>query len=1281
MLPLPGQSIDVAPATAPLPVAKRLLALCLDGLLRLANTPATADKPRKTRHASLHDAWLAALVAPEAEVSWPDSGELREFAGQLGQWRRPVELAAEAPYRFCFRLCEPPQEEAKQPSAEWRVEYLLQAKSDPSLLVAVGELWHPRSRSGRQLEKLGGKPTEYVLTSLGQAAGLSPGVAASLKRRDPDGFSLDAEEAFAFLREQAEALRTAGCGVFLPAWWVGRGPVRRLALKARAAAPKMQGGGGLSLETIVDFDLCASLGGEELSLQELRELARIKSPLVQVRGQWTQLDPAQLQIALRFLEKQQRQSLSGRELLTLALGAERQFGGLDLMEVETGGWLRELLDTLSGRREFALVAPPRGFAGELRPYQQRGLSWLAFLRQWGLGACLADDMGLGKTVQTLALVQREREAGERRPVLLVCPTTVVNNWHKEAARFTPELKVLVHHGADRRRWDDFAEAAAGYALVVSSYALLHRDSELLQQVDWAAVILDEAQNIKNPQTRQFKAARALRADFRIALTGTPVENHVGDLWALMDFLNPGLLGSQSAFRQNFYRPIQIWRDKARAERLKALAGPFMLRRLKTDRTIISDLPEKIESREFCTLSREQASLYQAVLDDLHERLARAEGMERRGLVLATLAKLKQVCNHPAHFLADGSALSGRSGKLARLEEMLLEIRENGERTLVFTQFAEMGSLLQRHLQEYFGEEVFFLHGGVVRKRRDEMVERFQHDERAPSIFVLSLKAGGTGLTLTRASHVVHFDRWWNPAVEDQATDRALHRTETQRPGAKAAGRRHPGGADRRDDRTQVRHRRRGGRQRRGMADRTFQRRPARAAAARRRSGGGLTIMSRDDFWYYPPTTPREVKGGIKAQSRRGGFAGKWWGKRWLETLESFSIGARLSRGRSYARSGQVARLNIEEGELTARVQGSRKTPYKVTIKFKAFHQEWRKVIHRLLEEPILAARLLGNELAEEMEAIFSRAGLPLFPRRQNDLVTDCTCPDWSNPCKHVAAVYYLMAEAFDNDPFLLFRLRGIERDEFLAQLREAGGGQEPAAPSAPEPAPLPLPTESDAFWGATLPTAEPLRPTPPALHAALPRRLGPLPFWRGEQPLAEEMTRLYRLASEAALVYFSHLEEGGAPPAPGDEPNASRTEAPLPLTLSERARGSRLNTLRVTTNATDAQHASSGSPQTSMQARAGHVLHREEPAGGRGRKANTGGQAALPTANQPVPARILAAMRPGRDYSRAELLAVTGISETDWIWAVRQLKEQGKVVQNGEKRGTRYQLSEKGGRR
>jgi SNF2 family DNA or RNA helicase len=302
---------------------------------------------------------------------------------------------------------------------------------------------------------------------------------------------------------------------------------------------------------------------------------------------------------------------------------------------------------------------------------------------------------------------------------------------------------------------------------------LHRDFEILKSLPWAGVVLDEAQNIKNPETRQSKAARALDADYRIALTGTPVENNVGDLWSIMEFLNPGFLGSFSQFKRAFFIPIQANKDREATERLKHISGPFILRRLKTDKAIIADLPEKMEMKVFCTLTKEQASLYEAVVKDVSEALDAKEGIQRKGIVLATLSRLKQVCNHPAQFLGDHSSIPGRSGKLARLTEMLEEIMEVGDRVLIFTQFTEMGEILRSYLQETLGREVLFLHGGLVKKQRDRMIERFQAEEDGPGIFILSLKAGGTGLNLTKANHVFHFDRWWNPAVENQATDRAF----------------------------------------------------------------------------------------------------------------------------------------------------------------------------------------------------------------------------------------------------------------------------------------------------------------------------------------------------------------------------------------------------------------------------------------------------------------------------------------------------------------------------
>ena len=538
----------------------------------------------------------------------------------------------------------------------------------------------------------------------------------------------------------------------------------------------MQGRGGVSLATMLELNLEVALGDQVMTSQELEALAQLKTPLVRLRGQWVELNASEIRAALDFWNRKGETTL--KDVIRLAVGAGETPGGFDVDGVAASGWVEDLLGQLTGRAEFQELETPEGFCGTLRPYQQRGYSWLAFLRRWGLGACLADDMGLGKTVQTLAAIQQDRREGAEEPTLLVCPTSVLNNWRKEAARFTPDLPLMVHHSPSRRRDAEFVEAAHQHAIVVASYGVLARDIRFMAEVPWRGIVLDEAQNIKNPATRQARAARSLGAEYRIALTGTPVENHVGDLWSVMQFLNPGLLGTEGEFKRNYFIPIQAEGDEGAAQRLQRATGPFILRRLKTDRAIITDLPEKMETREFCPLTREQATLYEAVLQEAEQALEDAEGIGRRGAILGTLTKLKQVCNHPRQLLGDNSAIAGRSGKLARLRDMLEEIIAVGDRALVFSQFAEMGSILQRHIQDTFGKEALFLHGGVSRRQRDRMVERFQDDKNGPRVFILSLRAGGTGLNLTAANHVFHYDRWWNPAVENQATDRAFRIGQT-----------------------------------------------------------------------------------------------------------------------------------------------------------------------------------------------------------------------------------------------------------------------------------------------------------------------------------------------------------------------------------------------------------------------------------------------------------------------------------------------------------------------
>ncbi|HEX4225033.1 MAG TPA: DEAD/DEAH box helicase, partial [Pseudonocardiaceae bacterium] len=412
------------------------------------------------------------------------------------------------------------------------------------------------------------------------------------------------------------------------------------------------------------------------------------------------------------------------------------------------------------------------FRAELRPYQRRGLAWLAFLDRLGLGGCLADDMGLGKTVQLLALEALRRAEGNRPPTLLVCPMSLVGNWQRETAKFAPMLSVHVHHGTDRLAGEELTERAADHDLVLTTYAVLARDRADLGAITWDRIVLDEAQNVKNAASRQSKATRGLPARHRIALTGTPVENRLAELWSIMDFANPGMLGSEGTFRARFSVPVERYGDVEAASRLRRITAPFVLRRLKTDPKIIDDLPDKIEMKQLCNLTAEQASLYQAVVDDMLAKIDDSEGVQRKGLVLATMSKLKQVCNHPAQFLRDGSRIAGRSGKLARFEEIIEAALADGDKIIAFTQFAEFGAMLVPHLSARFDTEVLYLHGGSGKRARDNMVARFQSTE-GPSIFLLSLKAGGTGLTLTAANHVLHLDRWWNPAVEDQATDRAF----------------------------------------------------------------------------------------------------------------------------------------------------------------------------------------------------------------------------------------------------------------------------------------------------------------------------------------------------------------------------------------------------------------------------------------------------------------------------------------------------------------------------
>jgi SNF2 family DNA or RNA helicase len=584
------------------------------------------------------------------------------------------------------------------------------------------------------------------------------------------------DEAFAFLKESAWVLGDACYTVIVPAWWTPDGRRRaKVRLKTSLRSPKGDtklNQGILSLSAIISYEYQLSIGGEVVTEEEWEQLVNAKAPLVQFRGEWMELDRDKMQQLLQFWQTHQHEESEITLLDMLKVGTE---AGDDL-EWEHDQSLQEMLSKLHDKNAFAPIEDPENLQGSLRDYQKRGVAWLQYLENLGLNPCLADDMGLGKTLEVIARLLKEREeASKVGPTLVIAPTSVLGNWRNEIERFAPELDTLVHQGSTRLKDKQaFEDACQTHDVILTSFALARLDEKLLQGLKWHRVVVDEAQNIKNPHTAQTRAILKLTAPHRMALTGTPVENRLRDLWSIFNFLNPGYLGKEAQFRKEFELPIYRGNDLAKSTTLKKLVEPFILRRVKTDKRIIDDLPDKIEQKMYCTLTPEQASLYEAVVKDVEEQLKAAEGIQRRGLILATILKLKQICNHPMQFLQDGSAFtSERSHKLERLGEMIEEVIDSGESALIFTQFTEIGGALERHLEHTRHYNTYYLHGGTNVARRDRMIAEFQDPETEPSLFILSLRAGGVGLNLTKANHVFHFDRWWNPAVEDQATDRAF----------------------------------------------------------------------------------------------------------------------------------------------------------------------------------------------------------------------------------------------------------------------------------------------------------------------------------------------------------------------------------------------------------------------------------------------------------------------------------------------------------------------------
>ena len=676
--------------------------------------------------------------------------------------------SAEAPTEGAS--AEAPTEGASaEPPGTWDLTLCLRSTVDPEITIEAAEVWE---RGGGPLE-LGGRriddPAVTLARGLATAARLFPPLDAALSQPRPTRLELSAGQVADLLAEAVDALTAAGIGVELPSDLVGAGD-RRLRLRARIgqatpSSPRVDGAAPLGLEGRTDLRYEVVLGDEVISPEEFARIVALRRPLVRWRGQWVRVDQDEVDRIDALAGDSTALNLT--EALAAALAGRTEVAGLGTVETVADGAIAQLLERLRDADEPG-DADIVGIDGELRAYQSRGVAWLQRLTSLGFGGVLADQMGLGKTLQAIALATSR---AQDRPHLVVCPTSVVGTWEREIRRFAPDLPVVRHHGPER------AVTPRGFRpghVVVTSYALLRRDIGLLDRVEWDVVVFDEAQQIKNPTSKGAKAARALSSRTRVAMTGTPVENRLAELWSIIDVTNPGLLGSQRAFTERFAVPIERWHDQAAAARLRRLVAPFVLRRRKDDPEVEVDLPKKQELTVGCTLTREQAALYQAAVEDAFAGPGLGgSAFERRGRILALLTALKQICNHPAQYRREDGALAHRSGKLTRSTEILGELVDDGDRALVFTQFREMGDLLIRHLRDELGlKELPFLHGGVPLAQRDEMVRRFQEDEDAPPILLVSLRAGGTGLNLTRASHVLHYDRWWNPAVEDQATDRA-----------------------------------------------------------------------------------------------------------------------------------------------------------------------------------------------------------------------------------------------------------------------------------------------------------------------------------------------------------------------------------------------------------------------------------------------------------------------------------------------------------------------------
>ncbi len=739
---------------APLSIKQRLstktddaLKASLDYFTNLIILDSLKDASINIKSETKSDQWVLGLLGKNMAVD-------KNIQEGLKQWLVTRKVNHDLGYNMLFKLEEPYEE-----SGLWKISFNLQSKKDPSLIISLRDLWmNPKKAPIRDIKL-------HLLRDLGTAAKFSKTIEKALYRPNPHEIEISGDDALSFITNDSFLLKDTGFSVHIPKITNAKLAIFKVKIRFKDSSKFAIKGTGTIGNALFDFDYSIAIGEVELTKEEFYQLSKSKEKLINVKGRWVEVNKNDVIKVLDYFEKKKKLSLIDTFIATSSNTAEFE---IDQVTVPT--YIEEKINGLFDFKGIKTADVPDAFSGQLRHYQMKGFSWMLFLKNLGFGGILADDMGLGKTIQAIAYLL----ACPEKPSLVICPMSVMGNWQRELQKFSPSLKIYIHHGAKRLNKSQFNEELKDKNLVISSYATARMDEEIFGETEWSTILLDEAQNIKNPAAKQTISINKLKSKNRFCLTGTPIENRLSELWSIMNFANPGLLSSWSSFKKNFAEPIELQNDEKKKEILKKLINPFVLRRMKTDKNIISDLPAKTEVKEYCSLTKEQASLYQAIVDySLSEIKNKKEN--RRALIMAALIKLKQICNHPSNYLKDSrEKLSDRSGKVERLREILEIMLQNNEKCLIFTQYKEMGDLLQADLAAYFDTPVCFLHGQQSRKKREAMIDYFQSDEtNSPKIFILSLKAGGLGINLTKASNVIHFDRWWNPAVENQATDRAF----------------------------------------------------------------------------------------------------------------------------------------------------------------------------------------------------------------------------------------------------------------------------------------------------------------------------------------------------------------------------------------------------------------------------------------------------------------------------------------------------------------------------